>query len=301
MGSETGYSVFLTSFYPDKQRVEEILNSEKKNEFPIDVCFYWDGGFQTITQKEYGRRETVMVGGLSGKSELYDWQADGFAEGDRDGCLLDKETAMKLFGSTVPGGKVEFANKTYVVRKVIPWKQKLMLIHPENPETLYNRAFIRKTTSGNAQKDAEQFLMRNGLAGMVVSNERIKGLAFFSLFLMPAGIGLGLVFQAYSEKKKAGKNLFVYWFWTVIGMAVFLVILFVFWRNIQIPDDWIPGRWSDFNFWQEKIKRELESLKQYIMLPKTVVQAERILVGVKTIFWELLSLTILGIKKWKKS
>lgn len=54
-------------------------------------------------------------------------------------------------------------------------------------------------------------------------------------------------------------------------------------------------------YMQEKIKRELESLKQYIMLPKTVVQAEKILEGMKTIFWELLSLTILGIKKWKKS
>ena len=48
---------------------------------------------------------------------------------------------------------------------------------------------------------------------------------------------------------------------------------------ITFPYDWLPDKWSDFSFWPEKIQKEMELFRWYVMLPKTAAQAERLCAG----------------------
>lgn len=297
IGRENSYAVFLSSFYPDAERAEEILEGEKERELPADVCFYWDGGFQTALQKEYGRREEVLVAGLFGNAEDYDWRAGGFAEKDRDGCLIDEGTSVKLFGSAAPGGEVMLGDKKYTVRKVLPWKQKVMVIRPENSEIRCTRVFVRKNFGRRSEADVPQFLMRNGLTGTVGSWEGMKTAAFSSLLLLPAAMALGLVQQMVQEKRRLKRkdtayNPLSYRFMAVACIAAVVFLLWLIRQNVRIPGDWIPGRWSDFVFWQKKISTEWERIKLYLMLPKTIYQTEQLAAGFKTIWHGMLSLAL---------
>lgn len=52
-------------------------------------------------------------------------------------------------------------------------------------------------------------------------------------------------------------------------------------EKLEIPQEWIPSRWSDFQFWSDKFRQLEEKVRLFLMLPKTVGQAETILEFVK--------------------
>lgn len=292
-GNEHAVSVFLSAPCPDQKRAEEIIREEKKNDSTndtlADVCFYRDAGFQTVMQKEYMRQTEVMVGEITGNAGNYDWRAEEFDEGDRNGCLIDEGTAQKLFGSTTPGGTLKLGDKEYEVRKVIPWKQSFMLIHPQNKEedektkNRYNRLFIRKDSFETPEKTASRFLMKHSLSGKVVFYERIKGVALFVLLLLPSGIITGLLFQAFRERRKWKKGTAGFLLWTGVCVAAAVIFIWNLRSFISIPKDWIPGKWSDFGFWYDKLSTEAENFRLYLMLPKSVFQTEQLMSELKAV------------------
>lgn len=170
---ENSLSVFLEGSYPDQDRAEEILKTVREQENTTDICFYWDGGFMKAEDTGYGHQTEVYVAGLLGNARLYDWRLGGLAEDDRDGCAISRKTAEELFGTeNAAGNFLEVNGETYTVRQVLPWKESLLLIRPRKKDTVYTRAFL-KLQEGEGKTKARQFLMENGLAG-IVNGETIK-------------------------------------------------------------------------------------------------------------------------------
>ena len=48
----------------------------------------------------------------------------------------------------------------------------------------------------------------------------------------------------------------------------------------HIPQSWLPDKWSDFSFWPAKLRKTMEAFRWYIMFPKTMAQAERLMSGI---------------------
>lgn len=301
MGESPAIPVFFSSVYPDQKMAGEILVTEQERDNPADLCFYWDGGIQKAVQKEYGRRTDVLTVGLFGNAALYDWRAGGFAESDREGCIIDRKTALDLFGSVqAEGGMLQLGENTYEVRKVVPWKQKVVLIRQYDKTAVYTRILVRFSQGERTQAATNQFLMRHGLSGMAAEEGLTKWLPLLALILLPAVLFLELFCSAWRERGQCGECRWEYWCWTgaciLMGGAAFILI----WRYVRIPVDWIPGKWSDFQFWPDKIMAEAQELKLYLMMPKTVPGLEQMLTGVKTGLLSLAALIIyLGTKKFR--
>ena len=286
-------NIFLSSSYPNQARVEEIITTEQERESPADVCFYWDGGIRKVVHQEHARQSQVLVVGLLGKAGLYDWKANGLAEDDKKGCLIDRSTAVSLFGSAMAeGGEIMLGEDTYQVRKVLPWKQSVMVIRPKDKDTVYTRAFVRPKTGETQQNAAERLLMSYGLTGSIVDGNVVNAAALFVLILLPGTMAAELFLSAFREKKRYQEHHKEYWLWTGACMLVAALAVFLIVRYVRIPVDWIPGKWSDFQFWPDKIAEESAKLKLYLMLPKTVTQAEQILAGIQAMAWPLVSLFI---------
>ena len=64
--------------------------------------------------------------------------------------------------------------------------------------------------------------------------------------------------------------------WTGACVLIVAAAAVMLWNNIEIPRDWIPSRWSDFQFWSDKFRELEEKVRLFLMLPKTVLQAENI-------------------------
>ena len=181
--NDTAVSVFLSAAYPDRKGAENILKQERKSEKPYDVCFYADAGLREISAKEGNRQAQAMTVYLKGNPAGYDWQAAALTEGDPDGCVIDGTTAWELFGNKVPGGQILFQGRTYTVRKVADWGQKILVFGAASAddtetELFYNRLFIRRRMEENRKKDTVNgFLMKirtSGNCGILDFTEKCR-------------------------------------------------------------------------------------------------------------------------------
>lgn len=290
MESTGAAAIYLSASYPDRISAEGILEDCREGDSPVDVCFYWDGGLQTITNENYFRSSEVLVAGLTGDASLYNWRGSALAQEDRKGCILDRETALELFGSeNCIGSTVTLGENQYEIRQVAPWSQRIMLLHPMEKDTVYTRVFVRPGKGESPQHAANRFLMSYGLTGSLVDDGWLDALAKAALVLFPAGLAAAFFRTAGNRRKEAGKNAKGYWLWLGISIVSAGALLFFVYRNFSIPNDWLPDKWSNFGFWTEKLKKESENLGLYLMLPKTVPQTERIRLTAESLLWGSLS------------
>lgn len=289
MQREPSISVFLAGAYPDQEQVEAILDTEEKKEKKTAVCFYWDGGIAELTDIMYGRTARALLGGLYGDAGLYDPRLNGFAGNDKTGCVIDEKTSAGLFGTRQGEGRsLSIQGREYVVRKVLPWKQQMILIRPDQEENVCTRLFL-EAGGGSREAAARQFLLSSGLTGTIAGGDFLRTAAAGGLALFPGALLALLLGSALRERKGYTEKEAGFWIWTAAA-ALLLGVLSVFlWNKIEIPRDWIPGQWSDFTFWQEKIQTGMENLRLYLMLPKTVPQTENILLCFQSLIFSLSS------------
>lgn len=283
--------IYLSASYPNRTAAEEILEDCRNGENPVDVCFYWDGGLQSVENENYGRSSRVLVAGLTGDASLYHWRGGALAQEDRIGCIIDRETALELFGSErCTGSTVTLGETDYEIRRIVPWSQRVMLIHPTDKDAVYTRAFVRPRKGENLQNAARRFLMSYGLSGSLVDDRWLGIMAAAALLLFPAGLAAAF-FKAVGERRKAaGEHTREYWLWLGISVLAAGVLLVFIYRNFRISSEWLPDKWSDFGFWTEKIAKERENLGLYLMLPKTVPETEQIRKAAGSLFYGIFAL-----------
>lgn len=254
-----GIPVFFTDTWPDGQEVTRILETEKEKELPADLCFYHDGGLVTLHEEGYGRQAQAAAAGIQGAAFLYDRRANGFAENDRNGCMIDEQTARELFGTTEAVGRnVAWGEESFQIREILPLKERIFLYHPKEKDAEYTRIFVGQKEGESVRNTVSQVLMSYGLDGMIVEGESLKLISLLGMLLVP----LALFVFLFSYLGKGSRVL----------LAVLLAVLI--WRTVRIPLDWLPGRWSDFSFYPQRIGEETEKLRLYLFLPKTAVQTE---------------------------
>ena len=277
-------SICLTGNYPNRAMAEEILKDSREEENLTDICFYWDGGIRTAENPGLARKSQVTAVGLLGDASLYSWHCNALSLDDREGCILDKKTAVELFGSeNFIGSTVKLGEKNYVVRKVVPWTQRVILFHPTEKELVFTRVFVRPKNGESQKKAADRFMMSYGLFGTLVEDEWPETVCKIALLFCTA-VWTVLFFQflcvkqeKYVEQNEAGKHAVAYWLCSAGMLIAAGGLLFLSFRNVHVPADWLPDRWSDFEFWKRKISEEGENLCWYLILPKTVPQAERMM------------------------
>lgn len=283
---EPSSAVFLSGIYPEGSRAEQLLKSMEQAD-GNSALFFWDGGMETLTEPEYGRTVQTMVGGIFGDGGLYDRRLAGLLRNDREGCVIDRESAIALFGTGQAEGRILICQgKRYQVRKVLPWKQRMLLIHPSDDSVVCTRVFIKKQDSGGG-KTTEQLLMSYGLSGTAVEGEFLRVPAVASLMLFPAAVFFSLFRWALRERKGYREKEPGYWIWTAAAILLAVTALVFLWEKVRIPGDWIPSRWSDFLFWREKLEAMRENIRLFWMLPKTVLQAENISACIGTVIFSV--------------
>lgn len=285
MQEEPSVSVFLAGSYPDQKQMKDILETAEKAEKKISACFYWEGGLVSLSDGQYGRTSQALLGGLYGNALLYDSRLNGFSEKDKEGCVIDRKTSMELFGTEQAEGRtLLLQGEEYLVRKVLPWKQQVILIRPDQEENTGTRLFLEKG-EGSREDAVRQFLMSYGLSGTMAPGDFLRILSSGGLLLFPAEVFLCLLINAGKERQKYSLREAGFWMWTAAAVFIAGLMLWLLWDKTEIPRDWIPGQWSDFSFWQEKIQTAWESVKLYLMLPKTVLQTENILLCFQSILF----------------
>lgn len=279
MGESRIACVFFTGTYPGGETAVEILKSFRTPENSREVCFCTEGGLTYAASKETGRSVSLRLVGILGDGALYHWQAEGFGEEDWEGCLLSAAACQELFGSKAGIGNVICIDgREYVIRGIGDWKEPLAIIRPREGESIYASACIGKRMLETKKGAAENFFMSSGLSGIFLEEDWMWVFAVCGLLSFPLVLGWDVLkrMKGLDKGKEDGKVLVIMMELLIFGAAVFWVS-----RHFFIPEDYVPGRWSDFSFWEEKWEVIWETLRWWASHPKTPAQAQRLALALK--------------------
>ena len=268
--------VELYGNYPAVNQAKQIWENYQSGDEITDFCFVWNGGVQVVTNPEDFRQTNARVTGAVGMAALYDRQAALLEENDETGCVIDKDTALELFSSeNCAGSQLTVGEEIYEVRGVVSWNQHVVLIRPPQKNLVCTQVLIRGKKGQDLEGAASDFLMGNGLSGILVDDSWLN--VILPWFPVAFLVMLIITVSRWLHEMERGmwENGFV------IRILLWGIGLFFCVRLLShIPQNWLPDKWSDFSFWSGKIRKTMEAFRWYIVFPKTMAQVERLMSGI---------------------
>ena len=208
---------------------------------------------------------------------------------DKSGCVIDKNSAYRLFGTEAAvGNTLVYQNKYYYVRGVIKTIVP-MLVLPGNAETVYNNLEFYYQGRNREQGEAltEEFLLQNGLMqDCVILDGYFYGKILHTILALPIWILYAVVsiliirFLWKKCRKLALFPLILYCSIGFIGILGYGIILYQLTGNpVYIPEKFIPTKFSDFEYFSrqgKRLKEQLQQLRYLMPNPKDVFLEQKI-------------------------
>ncbi len=173
---------------------------------------------------------------------------------DRKGCLLGKKAAWELFGSEIAGGLTLYLNETaYQVRGVLSEDSRRIVVEAGD-EVMLDQITAR-IPAGQTRQMAEQTLQASyGISGTPLEFDLLCVLAGAGTAILWACLGIAaLLFLRRYETRIGIRRGWKRWVLTsglVLLWGGFAV------SQMAVPVEYLPSKWSDFDFfatlWQEK-------------------------------------------------
>ncbi|MCJ7837338.1 ABC transporter permease [Cuneatibacter sp. NSJ-177] len=294
--------------------VAEFQKSEHSKETEqIDFAF-WGESQGVVRYPELNRESEAVIVAVSGDSRLVFPNAGVLGSGE-GGCLLGRGLAEALFGHpSAIGQTVTIGQRKYKVEGMLDQAEQMVVIPAESAGSSPPKAgteanqgtdgFLLDRVSLNIPEDVSQeeavrqFSSEAGITGEVIPVHWYlrwaKGAARLIPLLLYVVLAAGLVKRVFRWKGKHGiaPALFAA---CVLGAAG----IFVLGLSLDIPRDYLPAKWSDFEFWTGLWEQKEKEWALLIRTEKS--QAELWACGVlnRTV-WYSLGAAVLGALAFRK-
>lgn len=140
---------------------------------------------QTVTNPDLGKSVQTNVVWLYGSSEWILPASAVLPADDGKGCLIGKNTAWKLFGSTsVTGLQICVDHQTRTIRGVV--KQPESGVYLQGTEQK-RKVFRRLTLASDKMEKAQNFLLQYGLTGHVLRMDYLRSWQTLSELVQVSG------------------------------------------------------------------------------------------------------------------
>ena len=178
-------------------------------------------------------------------------------------CVIGAQTAYQLFGtSNVVGLKVSLNEEEYKIVNILTDMGEMFICQGKEGVRL-SRAIVSQGGFDTKKQVENLFYMRNELNGASVPFDTMKWL--FDLLGMTVLSLLGGYCAIYAWKNCGNETTF--WGIAIWGSIVVVVISFMalfFTKNFYLPAELVPGRWSDFDFWNRALKDEWSRIMMFV-------------------------------------
>lgn len=257
-----GLTHVLLSQSVDRGAAERIVTVEAEEEAPIRFCFWGQTGEETVSCPINGARAAGNGTLLAGYPELMgagslSWQK---------GCFMDENTARTLFGTTRCGSQViSWNGEEYPVLDTVSGAlpRLLRLVKESDGSVLDRCALSLPAEQGRVQGEA--FLLRHGLQGKLLDYYPLWAvtknlrLLFPGLLLLTAWAWLRKGWRSLSISGIRGGEQIPLLLKTILSLGLTAATIWLLGRQVVIPSDMIPSRWSDFSFWGTWWDRQKEN------------------------------------------
>lgn len=282
----------INFFFEESNVTTSKVKELKEIKKDVDIVGWREDSLQTVINPDLSRTASELkVLLIKGDSSLI-LNSVFLFEDDKQGCLIDEDTAYKLFGSkNAIGRELQFSDRTLVVRGIHKeTKANLILQLLDDEEVKLDG--ISLDGSKFTLTEMKDFKMQSGLQELpikggiyyTVSKMMSMIIPIIILILLLSKVGINLL------KERRKPVLFI------IYLAVAFAIIIIFFKitniKIQIPLDMIPNKWSDFDFWGELWDEFTKKIEYVIYMKKYGVDIYNIENLFKTLFYSILSIVL---------
>ncbi|MDD4113709.1 MAG: ABC transporter permease [Herbinix sp.] len=261
-----------------KQSLENILEamiSRGDNHIPEITLWQRDEHFVVSNEDNIKTVELSLITVAGDMSRIYPvpmLYGGYLARDDSSGCIIDRATAYKLFGSSdTVGLRINCNNKEYIIRGVIKEIDSNVIIVQEEASSYkgkesktYSCMEMSYADTKNAKLLAERFVSTNGLGkpSRFIDGYLIQMLSYV-LIHIPLWVSALLIVIYVIRKVYLLKASPILTFIGIIGIALLVVILIKITNmHFYYPNSMIPNKWSDFDFWVGKLRSIISSISR---------------------------------------
>lgn len=200
------------------------------------------------------------------------------------------EASIRILPNTLPVGtsvgvQVETSKKQY--SECVPLEALHLVYEPKEEEMASFQRVVMKVKEQESRRVLEERLQMAFGFGKILDHTWMKMVLELYLSVIPILLSvflLGNVWRYQKESKHKPEK--CVWLFLFVGIGV--VVGFLTIRNISIPLDMIPDRWSDFEFWTDYVVCQRENLERWVQMRKTafdmrIVRAVRKIVCYNTV------------------
>ncbi len=256
----------------------DMQEQERLRERPVSFVLWGQQDGALAENRELNRNAGCGLITLRGNSKLLLDSAAPLGDDDLDGCLLDTDTAMELFGVPEPvGSKVTINGRLMTVRGCFQAGRPLAAVWAGTGEGGLDRLTLRTPEGEHPRLAAQDFAARNGLSGTWSQPGDLAALARGISLLPAALLLLGALARSISAAFAQPVGRVRFWLYAALAGGLWFSLLWLTEFSFQLPEEMIPNRWSDFDFWGRLFAEKREELVQAMSAAKTVPELELIL------------------------
>lgn len=233
---------------------------------------------ETVTNRGLDRSADItldLVWGNMQAAEPMELLAGNYVVMQDDvGCVIDGETAWKLFGTDqVVGNELYYNNRVYQIRGVVKTSSQVILLQDQNPDAEYDNLELTFKNQNAGTLLAGNFMLQNSLN---VEYVIVDGGFYSSLCISVVKIPLWLLYLyvcvilikrviAFFKQRKLYKK-------TALSIKAAVTLLLIMGAGaglyaltgnpLSIPERWVPDQWSDFDFWVIKLQELSEEFNR---------------------------------------
>lgn len=197
---------------------------------------------------------------------------------DQSGCLIDKDTAMTLFGVPDPvDSSLVLGGQRRVVRGIFQSDQPLAVVLAGAQDGGMDRLTLRTPEGEHPRLAAENFAARNRLYGTWARPGDLAVLGRWLSLLPVIALLLGETIRSIGAAFSPGAGRGKLWLGIVLAGGLWFMLLWLTEFRFQLPEEMIPNRWSDFDFWGRLFEEKRQELLQALAAEKAIPEMELLL------------------------
>lgn len=262
----------------DGDRAIEMQEKEAGLEIPTHFTLWGEMKNQKAQNSELSRTADVDVLVVRGDSNLVYGGGWNLTSEDPNGCVIDQKAAYALFGDThVIGQGITWNNRELTIRGVLEGDSGMLIVQgEEGKDKNYGFIALDLGTSLNTTGAVKNWMSQHGITGERINLSTFQSWGNTMVLLLPllmaVSIFIPMVRQVIEMRRTPVK--FVLY---LLGLLLFVgIFLKISGYQFLFPEDMIPTRWSDFDFWSELWEQKSAEIGTLLKSEKSHVEMKMI-------------------------
>lgn len=218
-------------------------------------------------------------------------------EDDIKGCLIDEETAYKLFGSNdVIGNTIIYDNREFIIRGIHRAMEDTIIMQAESDSKDKIQGLLIDI-SNDGIENIKLISERYGVKEYGVNSTVYYNLGKMCTSLLPLIILLIIVCSALKKALEI-KDRPILFILSIIMIILWITAFFFITKyKISIPVDILPNKWSDFDYWKKFFQECMDKIKYVIYMKKYMIDIYVISYLSKIALCTIITITLFFVNK----